>query len=552
MGERGDIAARVLLLALLAAVGVVTALRAWNSVTNYRTPYAFRAQLPAGPAVTERVLLVVLDGIRADAAETMPFLQELAQRGSSGIVRTGVPSLSNPSRAVMVTGAWQEVHGVTNNSLYQPPPVDSLFSFARKAGVPVAVAGSSFWRNAFGELLDPQRTWVHQKRPPSGSPPELIAWQQEVCRQELDFLSRYPNGLLIVAIVAADSAGHEFGGRSEQYLQVVAAVDSCVSSIVKALDDGGTTLIVTSDHGHIDLRGHGGHGGLEDEVINVPLVLAGKAIRSSHGWRAEQVDIAPTVCMLLGLPLPATNQGSVLWQALDVPADLDAALHNREAQQRALAASHFPDPRQVRSDEKGRRGLRALAVFSSVWFTGCAIALGYRGSWPWLLAALGVYYAVYYALFFALGMQYSLSAINRQEYVPWFLSKDLAAAAVAYSVAGTFLLRRVKAPGAKLLLDFALLAGCSVAIQVTWIYYEYGLFMQTVMLDLRNAFKAYLDLLQLAALGAVAPAFALLHALANRRRPPGVQASEHGRQQIEPRDKAADRVPTEPRAFRVA
>jgi hypothetical protein len=540
MGERAAIAARVLLLALLAVGGVVIALQAWNSVTHYHTPYAFRANLPAGPPLTERVLLVVLDGVRADAARNMPFLQELAQRGSSGIVHTGVPSLSNPSRAVMATGAWQEVNGVTNNSHFEPPPVDSLFSLAHKAAVPTAVSGSFLWQDAFGQYLDPRRTWAHQKRLRFGaSIEELIAWQDETCRADLDFLSKYAGGLLVMGITAADSAGHDFGGRSEQYLRVAAAVDSCIGWTSKSMDDGRTTLIITSDHGHIDFRGHGGHGGVEVEVINVPLVLAGKAIRSTQGWRAEQVDIAPTICMLLGLPLPATSQGRVLWQSLAVPADLAAALHNREAQQRALAAQHFPDPQQIRGDEKRRRSLRALAMFSSVWFAACAIVLGHRRSWRWLLLALGVYYAVYYALFFALGLQYSLSAINRQEYLQGFFSKDMAAAAVAFSVAGTFLLRRVEGPGARLLLDFALLAGCSIAIQVIWVYFEYGLFMHSVMLDLRSAFKAYLDLLQLAALGPTALALALLYAVANRYRRPASQACEQ-QQQIEQRATAAD------------
>jgi hypothetical protein len=535
MGERAAIAARVLLSVLLAVAGAVTALEAWNSVTHYHTPYTFRADLPAGPPLTERVLLVVLDGIRADAAETMPFLQELAQRGSSGIVHTGVPSLSNPSRAVIATGAWQEVNGVTNNSRIEPPPIDSIFSLASKAGVPITVSGSFLWRDAFGQYLDPRRTSVHQKRLHfDATVQDLIAWQEETCRQDLDFLSKSDEGLLVTGITAADSAGHDFGGRSEQYLRVAAAVDSCVERLARSMDDGRTTLIITSDHGHIDFRGHGGHGGVEDEVVNVPLILTGQAVRSSHGWRAEQVDIAPTICMLLGLPLPATNQGSVLWQSLAVPAELAPGLHDREAQQRASAAQHFPDAQKLRSDEKRSRSLRALAVFSSVWFAGYAIALRYRGSWRWLLAALGVYYAAYYALFFALGLQYSLSAINREEYLLQFFSKDLAAAAVAFCVAGMFLLRTVKNPGVALLLDFALLTGCSIAIQVTWVYYEYGLFMHSVMLELHSAFKAYLDLLQLAALGVTAPAVALLYAVATRRRRLHRQSSGQ-QQQLEQR-----------------
>jgi hypothetical protein len=107
-------------------------------------------------------------------------------------------------------------------------------------------------------------------------------------------------------------------------------------------------------------------------------------------------------------------------------------------------------------------------------------------------------------------------------------------------VAGTFLLRKAESPGARLLLDFALLAACSIAIQVTWVYFQYGLFMQTTMLDLRNAFKAYLDLLQLPALGGVAPALALLYALANRHHGRTRQQLNPQQQEVESQATAAD------------
>lgn len=528
VSELAGIVTRVLILLLLAVAAVFAALEAWNSVTHYRTPYTFRQDLAAGTPLTERVVLIILDGIRLDASRQMAHLQELAGRGASGVVRTGAPSLSHPSRAVMVTGAWQEVNGVTNNSLFEPPPVDSLFSAAKRMAVPVAVAGSHFWENAFGEHLDPAWAQLHgQKLHFGASPEELIDWNEEMCRQDLAFLSRQPDGLLIVGLTAADSAAHDYGGRSEQYLLVAAAVDSCVSQFVKALDDGRTTFVVTSDHGHINaqslldplfgLGGHGGHGGLEEEVVNVPLILAGRAIRPGDGWHAEQVDIAPTISALLGLPLPATNQGGVLWDALDVPAEVEPELRDREREQRELADSVFPNREQVRSDERRTRSLRALAMFTTIWFLACGVVLGYRDSWKPLIVAVGLYYLVYYGFFFALGMRYSLSVINRQEYLLSFFGKDLGAAVAAFCIGALFLVSTVKSPGSRLILDFALLVVFSLGIQVTWVYFDSGLFMEAMMLDLRSAFKAYLDLLQVTAIGAVAPVFGLLYAIGSRR-----------------------------------
>ena len=67
---------------------------AWKSVTQYQSDYAIDADLPPGAALTSRLVLVVLDGVRVDAAAEMPQLQALAERGSSGVATTELPSLS--------------------------------------------------------------------------------------------------------------------------------------------------------------------------------------------------------------------------------------------------------------------------------------------------------------------------------------------------------------------------------------------------------------------------------------------------------------------------
>jgi hypothetical protein len=348
---------------------------------------------------------------------------------------------------------------------------------------------------------------VHEKRLESGTAhDELIAWQQETCRKDLRLLQQFSSGLLIADVTAADSAGHDFGGASPQYRETARAVDACLALIARALSDGRTTLIVTSDHGHID---GGGHGGEEEEVVHVPLVLAGSAIRVASGWRALQIDIAPTISALLGLPFPSTNQGSVLWQALDLPADTRQQLHEREQAQKTWLASHLPGRDQTLQDEKRDRSLRALAFFTAFWFLACAVALGYRGQWRSLLLAAGLYYAAYHALFWLFGLRYSLSAINRQEYLFHYLGKDVVASAAAFCLAALVLLPRCRKPPALVALDFALLVAATLLFQITWIYYQHGLFMQRAMLDLHNAFKAYLDLVALAAIGFAAPLFAL-------------------------------------------
>ena len=492
-------------LLVLGVSSLFTASAIWNSVTDYRPPPPIRADLVGAPAVTHRLVLVVLDGIRLDVVEEMDFLKGMMDRGASWTLETVQPSLSNPARAVLSTGAWPEINGVTNNGTYSPPAVDSIFSLARSAGIPTVAAGSSFWKRAFGEHLDELVTSRAKKLRPGAPPGELVAWQQGLCADYIEALRRHHRGLLVIGLFAADAAGHDFGGESPEYIEVVREVDACVRSLVEALDDGQTTFLVTSDHGHIHYRGHGGHGGPEPVVTRVPFVAWGPGIRAVSGGSAEQVDVAPTICALLGLPLPASAQGRILMEAIDAPDSVLGRLRSLQERQREIAAGPVADPVEGRKLERRERSLRALGMLT--FFSAVVFGTGFRRPRSFLLAGGGliVYYLLYYAGFWAMGLGYSLSVVEREEYLLNFFGRNLAVAAVALAITGYAMLRRARAGGsAKLFLDLGMLVTASVALQVVVLYFQHGLFMNRFMPPLDMTFKACLDLTQLAAVAATA------------------------------------------------
>ena len=509
---------RLLALLGLALASLLLGKSAWESVTGYQSEHVFHADLPGGEPLTRRVVLVVLDGIRVDVSRQMPFFQELAQRGAAGTARAGMPSLSNPARAAMATGAGAEVHGVTNNGRYEPPRVDSIFSLAKAGGLPMAAAGSSFWVKAFGAHLG-EAASVHRKHPHGqAQADDLVDWQRRVCGEDVDFLRKYEAGLLVMGITAADSAGHDFGGQSATYLRVAREVDSCLRLLVEALDDGETTFVVCSDHGHIDRRGRGGHGGSEEEVLQVPLVLAGRAIRQSNGWRAQQIDVAPTICALLGLPLPSTNQGRVLWEAMAVPDGIAGALRSREHEQRQLALSKLPSREQSMEAGRAQRGLGSLVAAAPFTLLLAGVFVSYRTRWKRLVVNAGLYYAVYYILFWALGLGYSLSVVGREEYLAGFFARNVVCSVVALIISSGFLYRKALEPRSVLVLDQALLISTTVALQVIVMDYWFGLRMSDFMPDLTVSFKACLDLLQICAIGGAAPIVFASTILMERRR----------------------------------
>jgi len=472
----------------LLTIGVgclVIADRAWKSVTGYQTPYAIEADLPAGEPLTERLMLIVLDGVRVDAARDMPHLQKLAARGSSGIVTVGMPSLSNPGRATMATGAWPEVHGVTNNGGYRPPPMDSIFSLAKREGVPRTAYGSDLWNRAFGDHLDPNAVFTFDKDLHVGEGAEPLAERQrEVCVDMAAQLVRFPTGLIVVGITATDTVGHDFGGESEEYLQLVAEADSCIAQ----LDDERTTFVVTSDHGHIHRRGQGGHGGAEPEVVQVPLVFAGPGVSRSSGWTGEQVDIAPTICALLGLPLPANSQGRVITEAVAASIELQARID----EQRKLVEEQGPNRyHAMGAGQEGRAVFSALVALGLVLIAGSFVLT----SGPRLILAAVLWSALYAAMFWAFGLGYSLSAVVREEYLNSFFLRNLCGAVVGIVAVARVFRNRLDA------FPIGFFVACLLGLRVIWIHWQHGLMMRELMPDLAWAFTAYLDLLAIFGVG---------------------------------------------------
>ena len=416
-------------------------------------------------------------------------MRSLAGRGASGTMRVVLPSLSNPARAALVTGAWPEVSGVTNNSAFEPPPIQSLFSLARQRGIESAVIGTGFWRRAFGEQIDAIHAFAGP--PESMEPGDLIAWQTQACDEALEHLGASSAGLRVVGLLAGDDAGHEYGGESDSYLDVTAAVDQCLGRLVDSLGHD-ATFVVVSDHGHVDRWGHGGHGGEEPEVLHAPFAMAGQGVRRADPIDAELVDIAPTLSVLLGLPIPANNQGRVLWDALEEPAGAATSLRVLESVQREALAAHMPD--RAASLAALRAGRLPVAVVAAGWFLALIIGVGRTGRLHAYLVATAVFAGVYFLCFYFFQLGYSLSAIVRQEYLYSFFVRNVLAAALATGAAW-YCLERLASPGRASVARLAVILTSGFALMVTGTYYRHGLWMEGWMIEIGPGFKAYMDML---------------------------------------------------------
>jgi arylsulfatase A-like enzyme len=135
-------------------------------------------------------------------------------------------------------------------------------------------------------------------------------------------------GLEPALLSAADGAAHgQDTWLARLYAAEVAGVDREVGRLLDGLASRGlleeTLVVLTGDHGetfweHGDYWNHGLW--VHETTVHVPLVVAlpdGRGAGARVAAPVSTVDVLPTLCELLALPLPARTEGRSLVAALD-------------------------------------------------------------------------------------------------------------------------------------------------------------------------------------------------------------------------------------------
>ena len=133
----------------------------------------------------------------------------------------------------------------------------------------------------------------------------------EVTRELVAAIRSGEIDVAICNIANPDMVGHS--GKLEAAIKAVEAVDVAIGAIVAAVREVGGALLVTADHGNVEMMRDAATGQphTSHTVGPVPLVYVGArpaGLRSGGSLR----DIAPTLLDLLGLPRPAEMTGRSL------------------------------------------------------------------------------------------------------------------------------------------------------------------------------------------------------------------------------------------------
>jgi len=263
--------------------------------------------------MTDKAILILSDGLRYDTAVAgMGYLGHLVESKQASLYKIWgeVPSMSRPMYETVHTGLTASEHGIVSNAVVRRSNQPNLFQVFRDAGKTTAAAAYWWFSELYnrapydpiedGEVDDDSLLIQHGRfyRIDQYPDPELFhAAARLVRRFQPDYLLLHPMGM--------DNAGETYGADSPEYRNQAIYQDAWLAPLIVEWMERGYVILVTGDHGiNADHR----HGGTTAEMREVPLYLIRPGVPGvgDAGETKSQLQIAPTLCKLLGVPAPPT------------------------------------------------------------------------------------------------------------------------------------------------------------------------------------------------------------------------------------------------------
>ncbi|BCX05807.1 MAG: hypothetical protein KatS3mg053_3745 [Candidatus Roseilinea sp.] len=302
--------ALVITVALLVALTLVATFaeqaraQLWQRYANYASP--FLDGLPSGARrqpLSQRVVVVLVRGLRLAESRQMPALNALRARGADVIIESKPPTYRLAATFTWLSGAWPETHGATTNSARLLVRPDTILQAIQASGKATAFVGSDQLSDLLGATV--QRAELVDDLEPSRRDQQAV----ELALSVFNDPTR-PAQFVLVELGLLEEVAQD---DPDSYRTAIAATDFRLAAIESALNLNTDTLVVLADRG---LTNDGRDGGGEAEVTRTPLILAGAGIVPDTQAIAPATAIAPTLAALTGAPIPVHAQGGPIFAAL--------------------------------------------------------------------------------------------------------------------------------------------------------------------------------------------------------------------------------------------
>ncbi|MCD4850566.1 alkaline phosphatase family protein [Arthrobacter sp. AK01] len=259
------------------------------------------------------ILVVGIDGVRYDSLRSAatPALDRIADQGFLVPVRVHHKNatISGPVWATVATGVYADRHKVTGNS-HHPAELDSLpdFTAALRAARPelqtmIAVSWHPLAiRSECGPIFT-SRGWVPTPDPEEANDADSWTSADDAVAEYASARIRHEDlAASFVYFGEADVEAHNHG-TGDGYLAAIQRCDARLNTLLDAIaarpNRAGEdwTVIVVTDHGHLDAGGHGG----ETEAERTAWIGADGAALPRHVTTVDHADIFPQVLATFGV-----------------------------------------------------------------------------------------------------------------------------------------------------------------------------------------------------------------------------------------------------------
>jgi hypothetical protein len=219
---------------------------------------------------------------------------------------------------VFGTGAHADLSLAIRNETSAATLFEDLFTIARAAGLRTGTVGDPVWTALYPKSWDVTRAETHQLA--VGIDDGEIALLSADVLQKMD----PPVNVAVYHFTTPDHMAHGHGIASEAYETYIHGFDERLASLLDRFSPD-TTLMVVGDHGATMA---GIHGSNTDEQRRTLIIASGPGILSgAHELPpVDDVDLAPTMAALLGLPTPRSARGEPLVGWLDVSPETRAKI----------------------------------------------------------------------------------------------------------------------------------------------------------------------------------------------------------------------------------
>ncbi|CAL1536141.1 unnamed protein product, partial [Lymnaea stagnalis] len=265
-----------------------------------------------------RLIFMIIDAFRADFAfgplNFFPKTQRILSQGNGLQFTAEVhpPTVTLPRIKAITTGSTPSFVDVVLNFGASSLDEDNIIAQMKMDGRKIIFFGDDTWLRLFPGYFDRS----------DGTTSFFVSDYKEVdinVTRHLGPELSNPNwDVMILHYLGLDHIGHISGPSSPLIRPKLAEMDSVVEQIYATMNQWNepSLLVICGDHGMSD---QGGHGGASAGEISVPVLFLSPQIKNKdprHAGVISQVDLCPTISVLMGLPIPKNNIGKVVTETL--------------------------------------------------------------------------------------------------------------------------------------------------------------------------------------------------------------------------------------------